>query len=118
MPRLSRSYRRSNRHKDIDTLIRTYVHKTEGELKQAYDKAFNNNKPKPTKPDQDITPKPIEPKITPPQETAPNQFEPSKDQLKNQLLQRLARGEISQDVYLIAIKQLEDTKSEELNYYG
>ena len=114
---------KQTRHKDIDTLIKTYVHKTEDELKQAYNKAFNNyDQETPKKPDPvEVKPKPVEPTIKPPTPQPQPQIqqqEPNKQILKDQLLQRLARGEISQDVYLIALKQLENNTSDDLNYYG
>lgn len=109
---------RQTRHKDIETLITTYIHKTEGELKEAYDKAFNDYKEKPKKPTPDIPPnKPIDGEVTPPQQiTPPILQQSSKQQLKNQLVQRLARGEITQDVYLIALKELDETIDNNQNY--
>jgi hypothetical protein len=38
--------------------------------------------------------------------------------IKKQLLQQLATGQISQEVFLIAIKKLESDKKSDLSYYG
>jgi len=106
--------KKQTRHRDANTLL-GYVALASEEYKNSYDRVFETSETKETP-----KPKPvIETKPQPPQQT-PQQIqpEPSKGNLKTELVRKLAMGEISQEVYLIAIKSLEEEKANTLNYYG
>ena len=109
-----KTLQRQSRHKDANILM-GYVELASDEYKNSYDKAFETSEIKETP-----KPKPvIETKPQPPQQIPqPIQPEPSKGNLKTELVRKLAMGEITQEVYLIAVKSLEEEKANNLNYYG
>ncbi len=86
-----------------------YVELASEEYKKSYDRVFETSEIK-------ETPKPKQ--LEPQQISQPIQPEPSKEKLKTELVRKLAMGEITQEVYLIAIKSLEEDKANTLNYYG
>ena len=91
------------RHKSIDVLL-DYLHLNTKDIADTYDRAFNNET--------------VEPEVKPPQQITHTQTIDNKEQLRQQLLQRLAKGEISQEVYLLAIRDLDRKQSDNSTFYG
>jgi len=107
---------KQTRHKDANVLMR-YIQLAESEYKNSYETAFEKSEEEHKKPKSTTIIKPKEKQTQQELQTAQQQSI-DKLNLKAQLVQRLVKGEITQEVYLIAIKSIEDDKNSNLSYYG